>query len=144
MNRTVVKSLRLRFLKIPSSVVNQCGFSILEVLFSIGLFSIVASGMTASFVGLQRRNYENEVRTAAIGAAQKVLDEARVLDPATLPTSGSASTTVTYGSKSFDVTTTYCAIPAECSSANVRQLRVAVSYRGTQRYKVDTIFCQLR
>jgi prepilin-type N-terminal cleavage/methylation domain-containing protein len=120
------------------------GFTLLELLFAVGIFGIAATMTTQSLVQMHRQNGESEVRTAAIGAAQRVLDEIRFTDPSTLPMSGTSTQNVTVDSRVFAVSTEYCALGSFCSSSNIRQVRVGVTYRGQSRYQVDTVFCQLR
>jgi type II secretory pathway pseudopilin PulG len=123
------------------------GFSMLEVLFSVGLFSVIAALMTSSFITLQKRNRENELRTGAISAAQQVLDIIRSpnTDPATLPTSGSVvQPIVTIGGPPYEVTLQYCPAGTFCSSSTMRHIRATVRFRNQVKYVVDTVFCQLR
>ena len=99
--------------------------------------------MTSGFMQLEQRNWEHEVKSAAIAAAQQVLDEMRLQDPTTLPSSGSTERTVAYGSRQFTVRTSYCTLASYCAT-NIRQIRLGVSYLGKMRYQVDSVFCQLR
>ena len=120
------------------------GFSLIEVMASIAIFGIVATGMTSSFVKMQQTNLANEIKTGAMGAAQKVLDELRVSDPASLPSSGtSAPQTITIQGRAFSVTTTYCPVATYCTST-MRQLRITANYKSVKRYEVDSIYCQLQ
>ena len=120
------------------------GFSMIEVMASIAIFGVVATGMTSAFVKMQQANLANEIKAGAMGAAQKVLDELRVSDPATLPSSGtSAAQTITIQGRAFSVTTTYCPVATYCTST-MRQLRITANYKSVKRYEVDSIFCQLQ
>lgn len=120
------------------------GFSLIEVMASIAIFGIVAAGMTSSFVQLQKTNLANEIRSGAMGAAQKVMDELRVEDPAALPSNGSsAPQIITIQGRDYSVTTSYCPNATYCSST-MRMLRVSVNYRSQKRYEVDSIYCQLQ
>lgn len=121
------------------------GFSLLEVLVSLSLFSVVSAIMATSFTTHQDFNTQSALRTAAAMAAQQVLDTTRVEDPASLPTYGSsAAENVTIGTKTFQVVTTYCPISTYCSSANIRHLRLEVSYNGDLQYEVDTVYTRLQ
>ena len=123
---------------------NSSGFSLIEVMASIAIFGVVAAGMTGTFVKTQQANLSNEIKSGAMGAAQKVLDELRVSDPATLPSSGtSAAQIVTIQNRSYSVTTSYCPDSAYCSST-MRMLRVTANYKDVKRYEVDSIYCQLQ
>ncbi len=123
---------------------NSRGFTLIELMFSLLLFGVTASAMTSGFRAMQQQNLQNEVRSGAIGAAQQVLDELRLTDPTTLPTNGSASQNITYGARTYTVTTSYCALSSYCTSSSIRQIRLGVTYDGQTRYQVDTVFCQLR
>lgn len=120
------------------------GFTLLEVLVSLSLFSLASIAIAKSFTLHISTNNKSEQKTGAIMAAQRVLDQIRVLDPTTLPTSGTTSQNVTIGSRNYQTSTTYCNPSTYCSSTNVRFLTVKVQYRGSQLYAVDTIFSQLR
>ena len=119
-------------------------FSLIELMASLLLFGVVASAMTGGMLQMQKRSWQNEVRSGAIAAAQQVLDELRLSDPISMPSTGSSSQTVTVGGRSFVVTTSYCAIASYCTSAATRQIRVGVSNNGKNCYQVDTIYSQLR
>ncbi len=127
------------------TITTQRGFTILEVLVSLSIFSIASVAIAKSFTNHLAFNKQAERRSGAITAVQQVLDGLRVLDPSTLPTTGtSAAQNVTVGNKTYAVTTQYCRITSYCSSANVRFLTVKAKYRGTDQYTVDTIYSQLR
>ncbi len=120
------------------------GFTLIELMFSLLLFGVTASAVTYGFRAMSQQNTQSEVRSGAIGAAQQVLDELRLTDPISLPTNGSTSQNITYGARTYTVTTSYCALASYCTSSSIRQIRLGVSYNGQTRYQVDTVFCQLR
>ncbi len=123
----------------------QRGFTLLEVMVSIGIFGIISGMMATSFVTMIRNNYENEVRTGAYQAAQQVLDTLRQADPSSIPTSGnSGPQNITIGNRTYSATTYYCEVASQCASASIRGLRVAVTFRSKQRYSVGTVFSQLQ
>lgn len=122
----------------------QAGFTLIEFMFAVTVFGVAAAAMTQSFAQMSQRNANHEVRSGAIGAAQKVLDELRIENVTSLPSTGSTTTEVVYGGRTFSVQTTYCAIAAYCASNSIRHIRVGVIYREQTRYQVDTVFCQLR
>ncbi|MCO6431663.1 MAG: type II secretion system protein [Deltaproteobacteria bacterium] len=121
------------------------GFSLLEVLFSMGMFSVAALALAQAFTVQLTFNTSNEMRSEAIMAAQQVLDEVRVEDPSSLPTSGSdAPTSVTIGKRTYVVVLSYCTNGSMCNSTTLRHLRAVVSYRGDEVYSVETVYAQLR
>lgn len=125
--------------------ISQGGFSLIEVLVSISLFSIIGMGLAKGFIMQMRSNNDSAIRIQAISAAQQVLDRIRTTDPASLPTGGSAvAETVTVSGRNYSVVITYCAISAYCTAVTTRHIRAAVSYRNSKRYEVDTVFSQLR
>ena len=122
-----------------------CGFTLLEVLVAVGIFSVASAAIATCFASQLKFNYKYETKSGAIAAAQQVLDGIRVLDPTTLPSSGSATPqTVTIGGKNFVVNVTYCSPSTYCVSNNIRALHVVVTYANVTQYTVDTIFSQLR
>lgn len=121
------------------------GFTIIEVLFAITLFSIVSMGLAGGFVMQLKTNNDNAIRIQAISAAQQVLDNLRVSDPASFPPTGSdAPRNISVAGRTFSVVVTYCAIPSLCTAATTRHLRASVTYKGKKRYEVDTVFSQLK
>jgi len=124
---------------------NQRGFTLLEVLTALVIFGVVSSGMAAAFVTHLSFNYESKLRSNAIAAAQQVMDELRLEDPATLPTSGYGTTqTVTVDGFAFDVTPEYCSNASYCISMQSRHIRIEVDYEGELLYGLETVYTQLR
>jgi general secretion pathway protein I len=121
------------------------GFTLLEVLVSIVIFTVAALGMAKAFTDHLTTNTLNERRSEAISAAQQVLDNVRTLDPATLPASGQAAEqTITFGERSYKVNLFYCFPSTYCTSNNIRQLHTEVKLNGQLIYQVDTVYAQLR
>ncbi len=124
---------------------DEAGFSLLEVLVAITLFSIVSMGLARGFIMQMKSNTDSEIRAQSLSAAQYVLDRLRTVDPASLPSSGSAAPeTVSISGRNYSVTIRYCALASYCIAATTRHLRATVSYQNKQRYEVDTVFTQLR
>ena len=121
----------------------ESGFSLLEALVSLVIFSVGALSIMDSFATHLAFNNRSEVRSSAILAAQQVLDALRVQDPATFPSSGSEEEEITIGPRTFTVEVTYCADPSYCISETIRHLRVNAKLHGKTEYSVDTIFSQL-
>ena len=125
-------------------MMDEKGFSLLEVLASILIFGTVLATMAPAFVNHIRVNHKTELRDAAIAAAQRHLDGIRIEDPTTLPSSGTVTSTIVAGTRTFDVETTYCQQASYCVSPNNRHLAVAISFRGDSLYEVETVFTKLR
>lgn len=121
------------------------GFSILEVLVSVGIFSVFALAVAQTFVYQMKTNSGSEIRSQAVQAAQLVFDRMRTEDASAMPTTGSsAPETVTVDGRPFVVTVSYCKIAAYCTTTTIRHLRAEVSYLNKKRYEVDTVYAQLR
>lgn len=124
---------------------SEKGFTLIELMASLLIFSVVALGLGSSFSQHMTMNHIGEVRSMAAQAAQQVLDGIRYEDPATLPESGTGPVVdVTIGNKTFSVTPYYCEAPEYCATQNVRHITVRVQYRNVQQYEVQTVFTQLR
>ncbi|MCC6220931.1 MAG: type II secretion system protein [Deltaproteobacteria bacterium] len=124
---------------------SEQGSSLLEVMVSISILGLVMAGIMPAFVYHTRFNTQSELRTDAIMAAQFVLDQIRLQDPNTLPTSGSTGPTgVNIGDRLFNVTNYYCEDADYCASANNRHIRVEAAYNNSVIYDVETVFTQLR
>ncbi len=124
---------------------DEKGFSLLEVMVSLFIFSVVLAGMSPAFVAQLQQNTASEVKTEAIMAAQQVLDSLRLQDISALPLTGAGTpTTITFGPRAFVVTPTYCAISSYCTSNATRHIGIRVTYAGVLRYETETVFTQLR
>lgn len=121
------------------------GFTMIEVMVALAMFGVASAMMATSMVQMQRANHENMIRSSAYSAAQQVLDDIRSQNISLLPTTGSgAPINVTMAGKTFVVTPSYCVTPSDCTSANVRGIRVNVSYLGQVKYVLDTIYARLQ
>jgi len=123
---------------------NEGGFSMMEVMVALGVFGIVAGGMTPGFASLLKYNTSSELKTQAMGAAQKTMDNYRLQDMSTLPISGSTTQTYTVDGKTFQITIRFCQNPAYCITDTIRHISTEVSYNGKLQFKAETIFSQLR
>jgi prepilin-type N-terminal cleavage/methylation domain-containing protein len=123
---------------------SQRAFTLLEVIVSLGIFSIVTVGIYPAVINHLQTNHLSAERTSAIHAAQQVLDNLRLVNPGTLPPSGSTQSEQTIGDKTFQVTTTYCEKSAYCVSPNTRHLKVEVFYEGEFRFETETVYTQLK
>ena len=120
------------------------GFTLVEVLFALVLFSIAVSAIFPAFLGHIRFNNFSEVRSSSYNAAQVLLDELRLQDPGAMPSTGSDSAqSIQVGARTFSVVASYCEDPSFCA-ADTRYLTVRVSYRGEEVYEVSTVYTQLR
>ena len=125
----------------------QCnkGFTLLEVLFSLAIFTIVIAGIPNFFNTQAQLNERSEIRTEAIAAAKIQLDALRLEDPASLPSSGSDDPIeIEIDNKTFDVITHYCENASFCDTNRNRHIRIEVEYKDEVRYEVETVFTQLR
>jgi prepilin-type N-terminal cleavage/methylation domain-containing protein len=124
---------------------NSKGFSLIEVMASLSIFAIVMAGAVPAFILNLKYNTLSELRSSAAIAAQLKLGQLRFEDPQDMPSSGtSASEDVEVGSKTFQVTTSYCANATYCTTINNRHITVNVSYHGNEQYSVQTVFTKLR
>jgi len=122
---------------------SQRAFTLLEVIVSLGIFSIVTVGIYPAVINHLQTNHLSAERTGAIQAAQQVLDSLRLVNPGTLPSSGSTQSEQIIGDKEFQVTTIFCGTAAYCAS-NTRHLRVEVFYEGEFRFDTETVYTQLK
>jgi prepilin-type N-terminal cleavage/methylation domain-containing protein len=122
---------------------SQAAFSMIEAMVSIAIFGIGSLGIAHAFIYHMSFNTTSERRGAAIAAAQVVLDQLRVSDPASLPNTGSATQNLTVGRRTFVATTSYCSPNTYCTST-ARYVKVEIRENGQLYYTVSTVFAQLR
>lgn len=129
-----------------ASPTNQQGFSMLELMISLVLFSLVATSLTSAFIHLMQTNTRAEIHGGAVLAAQKVLDNLRLIDPGSMPESGLADpVSVEIGERVYSVEVEYCPTGTEyCSSSGVRHIRAVTSLGDTELYTVETVYAQLQ
>ncbi|MCB0354956.1 MAG: type II secretion system protein [Bdellovibrionales bacterium] len=132
-------------MKLAINLNNEAGFSLLEVLTALILLAISSAGILPAFLTHFKQMTQNEVRSSAYAAAQRVLDEIRIGDPSDLPDSGSGPTqSIEISGKNFFVTPSYCENASFCSDINTKFITIRVAYNGTTYYEVDTLYTQLR
>lgn len=120
------------------------GYTLMEVLVSLGLFTIISAGMVPSFVTYMKHNTNSQVKTEAIAVGQQILDRKRALEPSDMPTSGyDTPTTINVGKRSYEVKISYCTRSIFCSTGT-RHLTAEVTYNNDLVYSTETVFTELR
>jgi prepilin-type N-terminal cleavage/methylation domain-containing protein len=127
------------------------GFTLIEVIFSLGLIAIIALSTFSSYQFFIRSNTENEIRTGAMQAAQQVLDSIRAESINSLPGSSTATAqetpprtiTIAGRARPYSVAVTYCGIRALCTAPTTRHIKVEVSFDGRKRYETESVFSDL-
>ena len=124
---------------------SERGFTILEVLVALSLMAIVAAGLVPAFTTFLKFNTRAEIKSEALSAAQQVLDELRLVDPATMPSSGSdPAVNITLGSRTYQVIVDYCVDASLCTSTT-RQLVLEVFDNNAESvYSTQTVYTKLR
>jgi general secretion pathway protein I len=122
----------------------HAGFTLLEVMISMSLFLGISASMTTAYVSHLKQNTSTEVRSGAIAVAQQRLDELRLIDPPTMPSSGNVTTTLAAGGRTYSLKTYYCENTAFCATANSRHILVKVNYAGKQVFETETVYTRLR
>lgn len=124
--------------------ISERAFTLLEVMVSMLIFLVVSATMANGFISHLKTNTQTEVRTGGIEAAQLQLDEHRLSDPFTMPSSGSTTATKTVGGRNFTVVTYYCQTASFCISPSTRHLLLKVSYANKQVFQTETVYTRLR
>ena len=120
---------------------HQQGFSLMEVLVSLSVMAIVLANIIPTFAFQLKQNTKAEVRTAALQAGQRVIDELRFVSPAAMPSSGAGTAqTIAVDGRNFTVTPYYCLRSSYCTSSSARHITVRVVFQGTQVYETETVF----
>jgi len=125
---------------------NQHGFSLIESLVSIALLAIALGSFSNSFIDQVRANNQNEIKTGATFAAQKVLDNLRLDDISAMPltnTSNSAMN-VSIGPHTYSVVVTFCALSQYCIDAtDTRHIAIAVSHNNKEIYETEAVYTEI-
>jgi len=123
---------------------NRQGFTLIEVMASMTILLIVSAGVAPAFTNFMRFNTSSQLKTEAMAAASRKLDELRLQNPQDMPTSGSTNDLFTVGNRDFDVETTFCERDTFCSTNNSRHLKVVISYDSKEVFEVETVYTMLR
>ena len=71
------------------------------------------------------------------------MEQLRFADPATLPSSGSDTTSTDLGDYRFTIVTEYCSDSTYCDDTT-RHVLVSVQENGKQVFETETVLAQLR
>ncbi len=119
------------------------GFTVVESLVALSILGIALAGILPSFINLMHVNSKSEGSSDSVAAAQLVLERARRTDPASMPTSGSATEAVDVGGNAYDVVTTYCVLNEFCTTAS-RHVTIEVYHGSSQVYDVEVVYTRLQ
>jgi prepilin-type N-terminal cleavage/methylation domain-containing protein len=118
----------------------QRGFSLVEVLVAVTLFTLVSAGITSFAVSSMRRTSGNRASAGAVVAGQQELEDLRGLAYADI---ASRSYNTTIGNLSYSVATV---VQNNTPAANMKQVMVSVSWTGpwgVQTHVLRTILTQI-
>ncbi len=123
--------------------VKQRGLTLIEALVALAILGVAAVAIMPAFLTQVDANRRSEPRAGAVTAAQQVVEQLRLGDPSSLPSSGtSAPESVLVGGLSYDVRTQFCVRPEFCD-ARSRHVIVEVWLDGRRLYDVETVYTQL-
>lgn len=122
---------------------NEKGTTLIEALVAMLVLALAATAILPAFVTQMDASNMSEERTTAVAASQQVLEALRLVDPTTLPSSGSsAPQMVVVGPHAFSVVTRYCVTATYCN-ATARHVVAEVYLDGVKVYDAETVFTKL-
>ncbi len=131
-------------------VSDRDGLTLVEALIAISILTILLAAVVPAFVQALRINTDSEERSQAVAAAQTVLDSLRAEPPADWPAYSAGGDPpvqqIEVGGRTFDVTVRhqeYCDASGDCFD-NAREIDLEVSFRDQVRYRVSTVYTELR
>ena len=119
------------------------GFTLIEVLMALFIFSIVCASTAPAFINHSKMNSESEVKTISINLAEKILNNLRKEDVTQFPSSGSKTTNYNVSNKNLNAVIVYCQKSQYCSKAS-RHLIINIFYHNKLSYSVETVYTQLQ
>jgi len=120
------------------------GFSLLETVVALGLLSALLVAVLPSFFVMMHANTRNEERSAAVGAAQMMMEQLRQQEPASMPSSGSLPPQVVQiDRRDFEVVKRFCTTPQFCG-ADSRHVLIEVNYGGRKVFSAESVYTTLR
>ncbi|WP_407543049.1 prepilin-type N-terminal cleavage/methylation domain-containing protein (plasmid) [Deinococcus radiomollis] len=121
----------------------DAGVTLIEVLISIIIVGIITIAVLSTMSSAFKLNNDAELSTQAAFLAQDKLDALRLLDPATLPTSGQDNSTVTSNNRSYSVTVRYCVTSSYCLNKS-RDVTIEISANNKLLFTGETVFTQVK
>lgn len=129
---------------------SEQGLTLVEALVALVILLIALATVVPFFLNNQVSTIRNEIRLGAVSVSQRIMDELRRTDAASLPSSGSVTTlpsggtttSLNYAGKTYSATITYCQTTTLCD-ANSRQILVQVFHGGQNVYQVETVYTRL-
>ena len=124
---------------------NKSGFTLLEFIVSMGILSFAISGFLSSSISMSNMLSKSDIQSKAILVAQEVLDEIRLYDLNTLPSTqqSDAAINITVDGTTLSAIVTYCKNSTYCpptSSNDVRHINVDIYYQGKKVYDIETVY----
>ena len=119
------------------------GVTLIEVLVSIIIVGIITIAVLSTMSSAFKLNNDAEMATQAAFLAQDKLDALKLLDPATLPTSGQDTSTVTSNNRSYAVTVRYCVTFSYCLNKS-RDVVIEISASNKLLFTGETVFTQVK
>lgn len=127
------------------------GLTLVEALVAMTIFLIALGLIVPLLANNQINTINKEIDMGAVSVSQRILDEVRQTDVATLPSSGTMTTlpsgtnisSITEIGKTYSARIIYCETTTNCSP-NVREIEVQVNYNGQTIYTVKTIYTRLQ
>lgn len=122
----------------------EAGFTLLEVLVSLGIASICLPVITLSFIQHAQFNHDLKIKSEAISVAGSALDQVRTLPVNQMPTSGAGlnefgNFSYTIAGNDYQVEVVYCQKASFCNADN-RHIVVNVIHEGQQVYDVEVVY----
>ncbi|MCM1981290.1 type IV pilus modification PilV family protein [Lyngbya confervoides] len=124
------------------------GFSLVEAMVSLLVLFAVMGGLIPVFMTWRINTVNNTIKTGAIAISQQILDELRQ-DPnvdawassgtVTVMPSGKSIAPISYNSKTYNASITYCATAGYCN-ARTRHVKLEVSHNAKPIYIIETVF----
>ena len=121
----------------------QRGSSLIETLVALSILATALLFIFGALSSFSLINSRNQTRTHAAVAARTLLEELRFEDPATLPDTGSQTSTANIGQYQFTIVTQFCVNSSYCDD-HTRHVVVRVQEDGQQVFETETVITQLR
>ena len=119
------------------------GFTLIEVLVALFIFSIVCASTAPAFINHSKMNTSSEVKTISINLAEKILNNLRKEDVTQFPSNGSKTKDYNVSGKNLNVVIEYCKKSQYCSKAS-RHLTINIFHNNKLSYSVETVYTQLK
>ncbi|HMO02256.1 MAG TPA: type II secretion system protein [Oligoflexia bacterium] len=118
----------------------QKGFTLIEIMAALFILGLIAAAVALGVQTMTKLNYRATVKSGAIWAVVKTLENARGLEPHSI---SSGTENVTLNGITYSVERIVCPAATAalyCNTMDMWELQIRALYQGEEMYSLSTIY----